>query len=66
MPIGRAACYCIAFAALEGTDIVMVNDEKDEYDEIKQGIEMIKKVAAEKLKLAMDNGKIKKRKINII
>lgn len=65
LPIGKAICYSVAYAALEGSDIVMVPDEGDESQEIKKEIMKHQEEMAERMRLAMNNGVVPKKTIKI-
>ena len=63
VPIGRATCYSVAYAALEGSDIAVIPEEEASPEAIKEEIANHEKQMAERMRLAMANGKVPQRKI---
>jgi hypothetical protein len=63
-PIGKLTWYAAATAALDGADVRMETDEEAAKDQIEE-LKRWEREQAEKLRLAMVNGKIPTRKIRI-
>lgn len=63
MPIGRALCYSYAYAALEGGELAVVPEEEASIDDIKSEMAAHEAEMAKRMRLAMDNGKVQKRKV---
>jgi hypothetical protein len=62
IPIGRASCYASGIAALEGGEVIMVpEDESAEF--VQEELANHEKAMAERMRLAMVNGKVPNRKI---